>query len=132
MSRTSASISDFIPAAPLEIWDAWLDGASHADMTGASATGKAEVGAAFTAWDGYISGTNVELVPPGLIVQKWRTSQFNADQPDSRVEVQIVAEGTGSRVTVVHSELPDEEQVAQYEQGWVDHYFIPMKDHFGD
>ena len=67
-------ISDVIPARPLVVFAAWVDGESHTRMTGGEATGEAVEGAEFTAWGGYISGRNIELLPGALIVQSWRTS----------------------------------------------------------
>tara|TARA_B110000046_G_scaffold58485_1_gene65541 strand:+ start:2113 stop:2247 length:135 start_codon:yes stop_codon:yes gene_type:complete len=41
-------------------------------MTGIEATYSDIKGEAFTAWDGYISGVNIELAPYERILQKWR------------------------------------------------------------
>ena len=51
-------------------------------MTGGDAEVSERVGAAYSAWDGYITGRNVELVPGRSIVQTWRTSEFADDDPD--------------------------------------------------
>lgn len=122
-------VSAVIATSSTEIYDAWLDGEAHARMTGAAATGKAEVGASFTAWDGYISGTNLELEPGRRIVQAWRTSQFAEDEGDSRVEIVLEPVEGGTRVLIRHRDLPAHGE--QYRQGWEDHYFIPMRACFG-
>lgn len=114
---------------PEELYDAWLDGEAHADMTGAAATGEPRVGASFTAWDGYISGTNLELRPGERIVQAWRTTEFPEGAPDSRVEITLTATATGTQLRLVHSEIPAG-QADNYKQGWKDYYFAPMKEHF--
>lgn len=114
---------------PEELYDAWLDGEAHADMTGAAATGEAREGAPFTAWDGYISGTNLELRPGERIVQAWRTTEFPEGAPDSRVEITLTATATGTQLRLAHSEIP-EGQADNYKQGWKDYYFAPMKEHF--
>ena len=118
-------VSAVISATPQRIYDAWLDGDGHARMTGAAATGSAEVGAAFTAWGGYISGTNLELEAGRRIVQAWRTTQFTADEGDSRVEVTLEPVDGGTRVVIRHGDLPAHGE--QYRQGWEDHYFAPMR-----
>lgn len=124
-------ISHVIPARPLVVFAAWLDGESHTKMTGGEATGEPVEGAEFTAWDGYISGRNIELVPGALIVQSWRTSQFDDSDPDSRLEITLEAVGDEeTRLTLNHSNVPDD-QAAGYESGWSDHYFEPMKVYFG-
>ena len=114
---------------PEELYEAWLDGEAHDDMTGAPATGEAREGAPFTAWDGYISGTNLELRPGERIVQAWRTTEFPEGAPDSRVEITLTATATGTQLRLAHSELP-EGQADNYKQGWKEYYFAPMKEHF--
>jgi activator of HSP90 ATPase len=125
----SFELSDVIPASPQAIYDAWLDD-RHADMTsGGPASADARVSGEFTAWDGYISGTFLELDAGGRIVMAWRTTEFPADAPDSRVEVLLAAAPGGTLVTFRHSEIP-EGQGDDYRQGWIDFYFTPMKAYF--
>ena len=117
------------PVAPERILAAWLDPEQHAEMTGAGATGEGRVGAAFTAWDGYIEGTTL-VVEPGRIVQAWRTAEFPEGAPDSRLEVIVTAISGGCEVSIAHTEIPDG-QGPRYEQGWMDFYFSPMASVFG-
>ncbi len=122
------AVFDFVD--PDELWEMWLDGEAHAAMTGAGAEGSAEVGAKFTAWDGYIEGTNLELESPTRIVQAWRTSQFADDDPDSRLELTFLeAEDGGTLLKLHHSNIPAG-QGEDYLQGWNDHYFEPMQAYF--
>lgn len=66
--RQKFTVSEIIPASPEAIYDAWLDSKAHGAMTGSKAKASAKVGAKFSAWDGYIEGTNLELVPGERIV----------------------------------------------------------------
>src|SRR5438045_1461546 len=103
----SFSVSDIIPATPQAIYDAWLDSADHASMTGGKpAQVSAEPGAEFTAWDGYITGRNLELEPNRRIVQSWRTSKFTAADADSQIEIVLEPTAGGTRGTVHHSNVP--------------------------
>jgi len=122
-------ISDVIPATPAVIYSAWLNSTEHTHMTGGKAKVSSKVGDSFEAWDGYIHGTNLELEPPRRILQHWRTSEFEASDQDSLLEVLLKPEGGGTRITIRHSGLP--EHGMQYKQGWVDAYFAPMKEYFG-
>jgi uncharacterized protein YndB with AHSA1/START domain len=122
--------SAVVPASCETIFDAWIDGAGHAAMTGADASSEPEVGGRFTAWDGYIEGVHEILERPHRIVQRWRTVEFPEDAPDSRLELRFTTEGDGTRVHILHSEIPAG-QGEQYEQGWHDHYLAPMVAHFG-
>lgn len=100
-------------------------------MTGAEAEVDARVGGTFTAWDGYISGKNVELVPGKRIVQTWRTTEFTRTQADSRIEVTLRRSGESTRLTLKHSDVPAD-QADDYRQGWEEHYFEPMRSYFSD
>jgi uncharacterized protein YndB with AHSA1/START domain len=121
-------ISGLISAPPEELYHAWLDSEKHTKMTGGKAEVSDQVGGKFTAWDGYIKGENLELNPPLRILQKWRTTDFEAGDPDSLVEITFIAEGKKTRVTIRHTELPPHGM--KYQQGWIDAYFDPMKEYF--
>ena len=125
----SFSMSALFAAAPEQIYCAWLDPDGHTAMTGAEAAGSGAVGGEFTAWDGYISAKTLELVPNRRIVQAWRTSEFSAEDPDSRLTVEFDPVEGGTRVTLHHSEIASGAE--NYQQGWEDYYFAPMRAHFG-
>ncbi len=126
----SFTVALVIPASPEAIYKAWLSSKGHAEMTGAPAKCSARPSGVFSAWDGYITGKNVELVPNEKIVQAWRTSEFSTDDPDSRIEVELSAAKTGTKVTLKHSGIPAG-QGDGYKSGWDEYYFRPMKAHFG-
>jgi activator of HSP90 ATPase len=123
-------VADVIPATPQEIYDAWLDSEGHINMTGGGATASAELGARYTAWDGYITGENIELESPKRIVQTWRSSEFPIGTNDSRLEIVLDEVDGGTKVTFRHSQIPDG-WGDSYKQGWFDHYYEPMKAYFG-
>lgn len=122
----SIKLSRVIPASPRQIYEAWLDSKEHTAFTGGEARIDSKVGGRFTAWDGYIEGKTLELEPHKRIVQSWRTSEFSAGSPDSRLEVVLEEAKDGTKVTLIHTQIPDG-QGAQYKQGWIDYYFTPMK-----
>ena len=70
----------------------------------------------------------MELEPNKRILQHWRTSEFEKSDKDSLLEILLEPDGDGTRVTIKHSDLPDHGM--QYQQGWIDSYFIPMKEYF--
>jgi uncharacterized protein YndB with AHSA1/START domain len=118
-----------IPASPQEVYDAWLDSRAHSAMTGGKATQSADVGAAVTAWDDYITGNNVELVPGKRIVQTWRTTEFTDEHGDSVIIVTLDPVSGGSQLTLEHTNVPDE-HTSYEESGWREHYFEPMQRYF--
>ena len=118
-----------VSAAPDAVYDAFVNPRKHAAFTESPATGSGKVGGKFTAWDGYITGVNRELTKGKKIVQDWRTTQFPAGAPDSRVEFSFKAVKGGTEVRMVHSNVPAE-QADSYRQGWIDFYWNPLKAYF--
>jgi uncharacterized protein YndB with AHSA1/START domain len=127
--KTEFTISTILPAIPEKVFRAWLSTDGHSAMTGSPAKVEPRVGGTFTAWDGYITGKTLELKPYTRIVQAWRTSEFPNESPDSRLEIILEAVKEGAKLTLIHSNIPDD-QADSYEGGWDENYFIPMKEYF--
>ena len=121
----------FFKAAPEEVYDALLDPKKHAAFTGSPATTSAKVGATFTAWEGYITGKNLELVKGKKIVQEWKTTEWPDGYPVSRLEFTLAAKKGGTELKIVHSKVPAE-QVASYTSGWNSAYWGPLKEYLAD
>ena len=121
-------VNALIPARPIEVYDAWLNSAAHTTMTGSPASISPAVGTAFTAWDGFIQGRNLELEPGRRIVESWRTTEFKEDEPDSHVEITLEAIGEQTKLMLHHSNLPAHGR--KYPKGWFDAYFMPMEKYF--
>ena len=123
------TLSDTIAATPEQIYKAWLSTDGHTKMTGSPAEVEGRVKGKFTAWDGYISGETLELKPYSRIVQAWRTTEFPEGSSDSHVEILLKSVKGGTKITIVHSNIPDG-QANDYKQGWQDFYFKPMASYF--
>jgi len=123
------TLTSVVPATPQQVYEAWLDSVAHSEMTGGEAEMSGEIGAEVSAWDGYITGSNLELVPGERIVQSWRTSEFDDEHQDSIVTLMLEPVEEGTLLTLVHSNVPDEHR--SYEEGgWESRYFEPMKVYF--
>ncbi len=125
----SLNLSITLPTSPETLFHAWMDSAGHSAFTGSPAEIDARPGGNFTAWDGYISGTTLELHPFNRIVQSWRTTDFPPASPDSHLEVLFESVPDGTRLTLIHTDIPDG-QAEDYRQGWEDFYVTPMADYF--
>jgi activator of HSP90 ATPase len=66
-------------AAIHDVYEALMDSRKHARFTGAPARMSRKTGGTFSAYDGYITGVNIELVPDTWIVQAWRGSDWSED-----------------------------------------------------
>ncbi len=118
-----------IPASPSEVYEAFMDAKKHSEFTKSKATGRAVVGGKFTAWDGYISGRNIELEKDKRIVQEWVTTDWPEGYAPSRVEFTFKAVDGKTELTMVHSDVPAEQE-KELAQGWVDFYWDPLKAYF--
>ena len=84
-----------------------------------------KVGGKYTAYDEYIHGENLELVPAKLIRQTWISTEFPEGHV-SEVIFKIEKSKTGTKLSFTHKNLP-EDQYDSVKQGWIDYYWKPMK-----
>jgi activator of HSP90 ATPase len=115
-------------ATPHEVYEALMDSKKHAAFTHSEASISRAVGGEFMAYDGYIAGKNIALVPDKKIVQDWRA----VDWPEgyfSRVTFELAPVPEGTRLDFTHTNLPKGTE-AEFTQGWIDNYWEPLKTSF--
>jgi len=113
------------PASPHELYEALMDSATHAAFSHAAAEISRSVGGRIMAYDGYISGVNIELLPDARIVQDWRAVDWPEDHY-SRVTFEFTATPEGTRLDFTHTGLPEGTE-AEFARGWIDNYWEPLK-----
>lgn len=126
--KEKIELSAIINATPETIYKAWLSSEAHSAMTGGDATCSSREGDSHSAWDGYITGTNVKLTPFKEIQQTWRTTEFSEDDEDSNLIIQLSEHEQGTELKLIHTNIPEGQ--TQYENGWKEHYFEPMSRYF--
>jgi hypothetical protein len=129
MKKEALRVSTMVPTAPTTLYLAWLNAEQHSAMTGGAAKIDPQVGGKFTALNGYVSGKLVILDLGRRLVMSWRTTDFPREAPDSRVEVHFEALGGSTRLTILHTDIP-EGQSERYREGWNEKYFTPMRTFF--
>ncbi len=122
------TLTTSIKATAKQIYKSWLSTQGHTKMTGGVAFVSDKVGDAFTVWDGYIKGENLILEPYNRIVQSWRSTNFEVDEPDSQIEVLLAENNNHTTLTLKHTNVPESGE--HYKKGWEEHYFTPMKKYF--
>ena len=122
------TVTTTINAKAEAIYIAWLNSDQHSQMTGGKAIVSDKVDGTFSAWDGYIEGKNIELIPFNKIVQLWRTAEFKENEIDSTIELTLEETNGSTLITLVHSNLSEAGE--QYIEGWKDNYFTPMAMYF--
>jgi activator of HSP90 ATPase len=127
--KTSFSISQtFRKLTPADLYRAWLDSETHGNMTGGVAECDPVEGGEFSAWDGYIHGKNLELIEHEKIVQSWRTIEFGDTDEESKLTIDFRPTNEGTELILTHTNIPEGQP--DYEKGWIDNYFEPMKKYF--
>lgn len=125
----SLELSITLPVKASKIYKAWLSSKLHSQFTGGKATVNPKIGGRFTAWDGYIEGKTLELIPGKKIVQSWRTTDFSEQDIDSKIEIILEESNSETKLTLFHTNIP-EGQGENYKKGWFDFYFKPMQNFF--
>ncbi len=113
------------PGLPRQIFELWLDSAKHAALTGGEAHIVPQVGGKFTVFDGWATGTTIELVPNKKIVQTWRADDWPAGV-ESTITLTLLPAPGGTKLLFRHDGVPPQfaKSVAQ---GWQDYYWQPLK-----
>ena len=122
------TLTTTIKATAKQIYKSWLSTQRHTKMTGGAAFVSDKVGETFKAWDGYITGRNIELEPYNKIVQSWRSSNFEDNEGDSQIEISLSEQEKETTLTLKHINVPESGE--HYKKGWEEHYFEPMKKYF--
>lgn len=118
-------------ASPDEVYEAFIDAKKHSAFTGSKAACDPKIGGKFTAWDGYISGKNLELEKGKRIVQEWLTTDWPDGYPPSRLELTFKKTNKGTEIAMNHSNVPAE-QADELAEGWNEFYWKPMQQYFAE
>jgi activator of HSP90 ATPase len=112
-------------AAIHDVYEALMDSRKHARFTGAPARISRKHGGTFFAYDGYITGVNIELVPHARIIQARRGS----DWPEGCYSLVVFFLKTvkgGTRLEFTQIGVPVKEYKG-INAGWGEYYWEPMK-----
>ncbi len=115
-------------AAPKEVYEALMDSRKHSRFTGSKASISRKVHGKIMAYDGYITGTNLELLPARRIVQSWHANDscWKDKEHYSKATFSLKKTRIGTRLTFFQSGVP-ESCYKSIKQGWWDSYWNPMK-----
>ena len=115
-----------LPVPPDAVYRALVDSGRHSAFTGSKAKIPKRAGGRMSAYGGYISGKVLGLWPGMGLLQTWRTTEWPKAAPDSRLEIRLAPAGKGTRLTMIHSEVPAS-QVSRYTSGWKAFYWAPLR-----
>ncbi len=128
-TRTIRQTVDF-SAKCHDVYEALMDSKKHSEFTGSKCVISRKVGGKVSAFDGYIVGENIEVVPDKKIVQNWRAEE-ECWPPDyySKVTFALKPTRNGTRMTFTHSGVPVK-CGDRFDTGWQEHYWVPMREMF--
>jgi uncharacterized protein YndB with AHSA1/START domain len=84
-----------------------------------------EVGGAFSAFGGYVTGRHIELLPSERIVQAWRAASWGPGQY-SIARFEFTEQGSGTKLVFDHAGFP-QGQGAHLAEGWKANYWEPLE-----
>lgn len=108
-----------------DVYEALMDSRKHSRFSGAAAKINRKVGGVISAYGGYITGANLELVPDKKIRQRWHAADF-PEGHDSEVTFSLNETGGKTTIAFTHKGVPVD-SYASIKQGWNDYYWTPMK-----
>lgn len=111
-----------LPAPPERLFDIYMTSREHAAAIGSTATVSRKVGGRFTAFDGWLQGRTLAVVPKRLIVQAWRGADWKKSELDSILVLSFEKAGRGGRIALVHANVP-ERHAAGIRKGWHEYYW---------
>ncbi len=115
---------------PQEFYDTIMNSARHSAFTQSIVEIEDKEGTPFSAYDGYIEGKNIELLPGRLIIQSWRADEEGwPDNHFSKITFLINASPRGCIVEFSHEGIPDG-MGKMYEEGWKENYWDKLKEYF--
>ncbi len=118
-------------ASAQDIYDILINAKKLTKITGGKATNTEKVGGKFTAYDDYVTGTNIEFTPREKIMQKWTCQDF---PPGHFTDVTIELKKKSDKQTeliLTQTNVPDD-FYEDINEGWNQFYWEPIKDYLED
>lgn len=117
-------------ATPEQVYKAIMSSALHSEFTQSEAVIGENVGDSYSAYDGYIQGNLLELVPYRRIIKTWIAHEDGWPEDHvSEVMFEFFENDEGTEMQFTHSGVPPEKEES-IRQGWIDYYWEPMQEMF--
>jgi activator of HSP90 ATPase len=117
-----------IPADPARVYEVLADAQALSALSGKSGAAARSAGEEFTAFDGYVTGRQIELVPGERIVQAWRFPVWTPGT-HSIVRFTLTPEGGQTRLAIDQDGEPADWH-DHIQANWSTFYLDPLISHF--
>lgn len=128
MAGQSMKLEFILSARPGRVMDLLTDAALIRRWSGGEAIVENKQGGAFTMFDGWVTGA-VMKISENELAYTWTTTDWPEGTPASEVHYLLVPDAAGTKVTVTHNNLPDEDEMKAHKAGWTDYFFDPLEDY---
>ncbi|MCL4504417.1 MAG: SRPBCC domain-containing protein [Chloroflexi bacterium] len=117
-------------SAPIErVWDALTNPTSIAAwMDDESVMVDLVVGGKYAVFGGQTTGAFTRIDGPRHLEYTWRQAEWRKTWKDSVVTWTLRRDGDGTRVTLLHSQFPNDEERSGHDEGWDIYWLNPMRD----
>lgn len=112
-------------ASPQAVYEMLMDSKKHSKFTESKAVINRKVGGKISAYNGYIDGKNIKLIPNKKIIQKWWCS----DWPKGHYSIatfELKKTTNGTQLKFTQTDVPNE-HYKSISSGWKEHYWNKMK-----
>ena len=126
MAKTLTQKILFKNSKPETLYNMFLTGKHHSAFIGGEAKISSKEGAAFSVYDGYAVGKNLQLIKDKLIVQSWFAADWSERDLDSTLILLLEEKGKDTIINMTHANIPNA-HVKGIKQGWTDFYWKPWR-----
>lgn len=122
------SIETTLSGTPERVMELLTDPLLIRKWSGGDAVLEQKEGGRFGMFDGWVSG-NVLKCTGSELAFTWKTTDWNEGAQASEVHILLAADEAGTKVTLTHTGLPDENERDSHKTGWMDFFFDPLEDY---
>jgi activator of HSP90 ATPase len=117
-------------ASPEQVYNAIMSSALHSEFTQSESVIGEKPGDSYSAYDGYIQGHIMELVPHKRIMKTWIAHEEGWPEDHvSEVKFEFFPNDRGTEMHFTHYGVPAE-KFENFRDGWKEHYWEPMQEMF--
>ena len=117
--------------APIEsVWAALTDAAAIRNWMGDDESIQVDlkVGGKYRFFGGETTGKFTHIDAPNMLDYTWRQMEWPPDWADSIVRWELEPSGTGTQVSLIHSNFPNDQERDSHDEGWDLYFLEPMQD----
>ena len=117
-----------LPAKAERLFEMYVTPELHSAFTGTPVTISDSAGSQFSAFDGALWGSMLQVVQPTVVVQSWRSVNFKKSNPDSTLILSFHDDADGGRIELIHLDVPAQDYEGVTE-GWEKYYWKPWREY---